>query len=181
LPEFMVPSAFVVLPSLPLSPSGKVDRKALPAPEQPDTSHQYVAPSTPTEELLAGLYAQVLGLERVGATDSFFELGGHSLLATQVTSRLHAALGVTLPLRVLFESPTVEQLARQVDAAKGTSQGLALPPLRPVSRTGELPLSFAQQRLWFLDQLQPGSSTYNLPFVLKLEGAVRVEALRDAL
>ncbi|MFY2561712.1 amino acid adenylation domain-containing protein [Corallococcus terminator] len=180
LPEHMVPSFFIALDAFPLTPNGKVDRKALPAPEQQDSRRPYVAPRTQTEEQLAGLFAQVLGPQRVGATDSFFELGGHSLLATQVVSRIHAALGVTLPLRVLFESPTVEQLARQVDAAK-RSPGLAPPPLRPAPRDGVIPLSFAQQRLWFLDQLQPGAATYNLPSALKLEGAVDVGALREAL
>jgi amino acid adenylation domain-containing protein/non-ribosomal peptide synthase protein (TIGR01720 family) len=180
LPEHMVPSLLMALDAFPLTPNGKVDRKALPTPEQQDTRRQYVAPRTRTEEQLAGLFAQVLGLGRVGATDSFFELGGHSLLATQVVSRVHTALGVTLPLRALFESPTVEQLAHQVDAARGSPR-LAPPPLRPTPRDGPIPLSFAQQRLWFLDQLQPGTATYNLPSALKLEGTVEVEALRGAL
>ncbi|MFP2934812.1 condensation domain-containing protein, partial [Pyxidicoccus sp. 3LG] len=161
----------------PLTPNGKVDRKALPAPEQTATSRQYVAPRTQTEERLASLFAQVLGIERVGATDSFFELGGHSLLATQLVSRIRAAFGVELPLRALFEAPTLEALARRIDSA---SREQSAPPLVPVPRTGALPLSFAQQRLWFIDQLEPGSPLYNMPAALRLEGALDVRALEAA-
>ncbi|WP_164021375.1 non-ribosomal peptide synthetase [Pyxidicoccus trucidator] len=180
LPEYMVPSAFVLLPALPLSPSGKVDRKALPAPESPTVG--YVGPRTPMEELLARVFAQVLGVERVSVTESFFELGGHSLLATQVASRVRAAAGVDLPLRELFDSPTAAGLAARVEALSRSSQGTALaPPLRPAPRTGPLPLSFAQQRLWFLDRLEPGSPFYNMPSVLWLEGTVDVGALERSI
>nr|WP_279636042.1 non-ribosomal peptide synthase/polyketide synthase [Corallococcus terminator] len=181
LPEYMVPSAFVVLEALPLNTSGKVDRRALPAPEASvsRTGH-HVAPSTPTEVLLASLWAQVLGLPQVGAEDSFFELGGHSLLATQAMSRLRSAFGVELPLRALFEAPTVSRLARKVDEAVRAADdttGARVPALMPVARTGAEPLSFAQQRLWFLDQLQPGSAQYNLPTALRLSGRLDVPAL----
>ncbi|QSQ25805.1 non-ribosomal peptide synthase/polyketide synthase [Pyxidicoccus parkwayensis] len=178
LPEYMVPSAFVPLESFPLTPNGKVDRRALPAPEGTSQAGTYVPPTTPTEEQLAALWAEVLRVERVGRFDDFFALGGHSLLATQVVSRLRGLAGVDLPLRELFESPTVAGLAARVDALARASTGASLaPPLRPVSRTGPLPLSFAQQRLWFLDRLQPDSPFYNMPIVLWLEGTLDTGAL----
>ncbi|SEU42919.1 Non-ribosomal peptide synthetase component F, partial [Myxococcus fulvus] len=180
LPEYMVPSAFVFLDALPLSPSGKVDRKALPAPDFVPVTREFVAPRTPTEQLLASLFASVLRVEQVGATDHFFELGGHSLLGTRLVAQLRSATGVTLPLRDLFEAPTVELLAKRLVAlSQGESDGAA--KLAPVARTGVIPLSFAQQRLWFLDQLQPGTASYNLPAALRLEGSLDVEALRQSL
>ncbi|RKH68395.1 amino acid adenylation domain-containing protein, partial [Corallococcus llansteffanensis] len=180
LPEYMAPSAFVVLEALPLTPNGKVDRKALPVPDATSSSTGYVAPSTPTEELLASLWAEVLRLPRVGATDHFFELGGHSLLATQLVARVRATFDVELPLRSVFEAPSLTGLARRIDDARARASGLQAPPLVAIPRTGELPLSFAQQRLWFLDQLQPGSATYNMPYALRLEGAADVSALEHA-
>ncbi|MBZ4402510.1 condensation domain-containing protein, partial [Myxococcus sp. AS-1-15] len=180
LPEYMVPSAFVFLDALPLSPSGKVDRKALPAPDFVPVAREFVAPRTPTEQLLASLFASVLRVEQVGATDHFFELGGHSLLGTRLVAQLRSATGVTLPLRDLFEAPTVELLAKRLGAlSQGESDGAA--KLAPVSRAGAIPLSFAQQRLWFLDQLQPGTASYNLPAALRLEGSLDVAALRQSL
>ncbi|MFP2933686.1 condensation domain-containing protein, partial [Pyxidicoccus sp. 3LG] len=180
LPEHMVPSAFVVLDALPLTPNGKVDRKALPVPEAPISTAEQVAPRTPTEELLAGIWAQVLGLERVGADDHFFELGGHSLLATQVNSRIRATFGVDLPLRALFEAPVLSALARRIDGAVH-SHAVQAPPLVPVPRTGAaLPASFAQQRLWVIDQLEPGSSAYNLATSLRLRGPLDLGAMEGA-
>jgi len=183
LPEYMIPSAFVVLESLPLTPSGKVDRRALPAPDgaRPELEAVYVAPRTPMEELLANIWAQVLGIGRVGVHDNFFELGGHSLLATQLISRLHEAFQVELPLRDLFESPTVAALAECVEEAQQTAQGLQAPAIEPVPRDGELPLSFAQQRLWFLDQLEPGSPLYNVPDAVRINGPLDVAALERSL
>ncbi|WP_253894822.1 non-ribosomal peptide synthetase [Corallococcus exercitus] len=181
LPEYMVPSAFVFLEALPLTPNGKVDRKALPAPEASASSSDYVAPRTPTEELLASLWAEVLRLPRVGSQDQFFELGGHSLLATQLVARVRATFGVELPLRAVFEAPLLTDLARRIDDAGKQASGVKAPPLVPAPRTGELPLSFAQQRLWFIDQLVPGASTYNVPSILRLEGELHVEALRQSL
>jgi acyl carrier protein len=117
LPEYMVPSAFVHMETLPLTPNGKLDRKALPAPELASAEDRYVAPRTPVEEALAGIWAEVLRLERVGANDNFFELGGHSLLVTRVVSRVREQLGVELPLRALFEAPTLAEMAGRVDVA----------------------------------------------------------------
>src|SRR6185312_13620892 len=172
LPDYMVPAAFVVLESLPLTVNGKVDRKALPAPEQPGRAEEgYVAPRTPAEEVLAGIWADVLGLDRAGADDNFFDLGGHSLLATQVTSRLRQAFGVEKPLRDLFEAPVLADLAARVEAARRTGTVAPAPPLLPVPRDETLPLSFAQARLWFIDQVQPGSPLYNVAAALRVEGA----------
>ncbi|HEV2735094.1 MAG TPA: amino acid adenylation domain-containing protein, partial [Longimicrobiaceae bacterium] len=177
LPEYMVPSAVVVLESLPLTPTGKVDRRALPAPE--GAAEESVAPRTPAEATLAGIWAEVLGAERVGVHDDFFALGGHSLLATRVAARVQEAFGLELPLRAVFEAPTVAGLAERLEAA-GPGPGTA-PPLRRVPRDGPLPASFAQQRLWFIDRLHPGSTAYNLPFAMRLRGAVDPRALRAAL
>ncbi|RKH23519.1 non-ribosomal peptide synthase/polyketide synthase, partial [Corallococcus sp. CA031C] len=179
LPEYMVPATFVALATFPLTPNGKVDRKALPKPEASATRRDhYVAPSTATEQRLAILWAQVLRVDRVGRQDHFFESGGHSLLATQLVSRIRTAFGVELPLRALFEAPTLDQLALRIDHADPTT---ALPFLRPTPRTdASLPLSFAQQRLWFLDQLQPGDASYNIPFALRLDGALDTAALEQA-
>ncbi|WP_301542273.1 non-ribosomal peptide synthetase [Pyxidicoccus fallax] len=182
LPEYMVPSALVRLNALPLTSNAKVDRKALPAPSLALTSspESYVAPRTPTEELLSNLFAQVLRVARVGVHDNFFALGGHSLLATQLVSRVRATLGVELPLRELFAAPTVEGLAARVDSTRASTTARQ-PPVVPVPRTGPLPLSFAQQRLWFIDQLEPGSATYNMPAFVRLEGTLDVDSLRRAL
>ncbi len=173
LPEHMLPAAFVWLPALPLTPNGKVDRKALPEPEAVEAAAGYVAPRTPAEERLAGIWAEVLGRERVGVYDSFFELGGHSLLAMRVVSRLRARLGVELPVRRVFEHPTLAALATEIDACGGAGGG---PPL--LRSPGEEPVaSFAQQRLWFLDRLEPGSALYNIPVALRVRGRLAPAAL----
>ncbi|WNG56874.1 amino acid adenylation domain-containing protein [Archangium gephyra] len=182
MPEYMVPSAFVPLDALPLTPNGKVDTKALPAPEASSlqSAAAYVAPRNELEQRLADIWAQVLHVERVGIHDHFFELGGHSLLATQVVSRIRSAFQVELPLRALFEAPTVAALAAHLGSALQSGTPLQAPPLEPANTSGPLPLSFAQQRLWFIDQLQPGSSSYNMPSVLRLEGALDEVALQNA-
>ncbi|HEU4558162.1 MAG TPA: amino acid adenylation domain-containing protein, partial [Longimicrobium sp.] len=180
LPEYMVPGAFVFLDALPLTPNGKLDRKALPAPDLALAEETYVAPRTPTEEVLAGIWAEVLRLERVGVEESFFELGGHSLLAMRVVSRVRELFAVELPLRALFEGPTVAELAGRL--ADERRRGLPVPPpVVPAGRTGALPLSFAQERLWFLDRLEPGSATYNIPVALRLGGTLDEAALERAL
>ncbi|WP_164021762.1 non-ribosomal peptide synthetase, partial [Pyxidicoccus trucidator] len=178
LPEFMVPSAFMAMETFPLTPNGKVDRKALPVPDASLLARAYVAPRTPTEEQLAALWAEVLRVERVGLNDHFFELGGHSLLATQLVARIRSAFNVELPLRALFEASTLEGLAARIEHA---APGSSLPPLVPASRRdASPPLSFAQQRLWFLDQLQPGGVQYNMPTALRLDGVLDVAALERA-
>ncbi|WP_164013943.1 non-ribosomal peptide synthetase [Pyxidicoccus trucidator] len=177
LPEYMVPGAYLVLPALPLTPSGKVDRKALPAPES-GPREGFIAPRTATEQVLAGLFAEVLGLEQVGLHGHFFELGGHSLLATRAVSKLRGAFGVELPLRELFEAPTVVALAARIERLRRTGSSVPAPPLRPrADRTAAPPVSFAQQRLWFLDQLEPGSASYNVPAAVRLTGPLDAQAL----
>ncbi|HEY0735729.1 MAG TPA: amino acid adenylation domain-containing protein, partial [Herpetosiphonaceae bacterium] len=182
LPAYMLPSAFVLLDALPLTAHGKVDRKALPAPDADGLVRDslYVAPRTPIEEVLVGVWADVLHLERIGVNDNFFELGGHSLLVTQVISRLRATFQVELPLRSLFDAPTAAGLARQIEVARQSMQGIQSPP-QPASRDSVLPLSFAQQRLWFLDQLQPNSPAYNIPTAIRLIGRLDVVALKRSL
>ncbi|MFJ2264725.1 amino acid adenylation domain-containing protein, partial [Streptomyces sp. NPDC087844] len=179
LPGFMIPSVFTELAALPLTANGKIDRAALPAPDAARRQLTgYVAPSSVTEELLAGVWAQVLGLERVGATDDFFELGGQSLLATQVVSRVREVFGAEIPLAALFDHPTVRALAALVETAAPRASA---PPIVTVGRDQDLPLSFAQQRLWFLDQMEPGSAEYNVPAPLPWPGGLDVEALGRAL
>ncbi|HVR09421.1 MAG TPA: amino acid adenylation domain-containing protein, partial [Thermoanaerobaculia bacterium] len=181
LPEYMVPASFVVLSELPVNANGKLDVAALPAPEASRSGALYRPARTPVEEVLAALWQEVLGVERVGLDDGFFDLGGHSLLATQVMSRVRSSLGVDLPLRALFESPSVAGLAQKIEALRGQGRALQAPPLVPVARDGELPLSFAQQRLWFIDQLEPGSALYNISIPLRAWGALAAGALARAL
>ncbi|HEV2733974.1 MAG TPA: condensation domain-containing protein, partial [Longimicrobiaceae bacterium] len=181
LPEHMVPGVVVTLPRLPLTPGGKVDRRALPDPEAGAAGEaELVAPSTPVQEILAGIWAAVLEAGSVGAADDFFALGGHSLLGTQVVSRVRDALGVELPLRALFEAPTLAGLAGRIEALRSTGSEAA-PPIVRVPRGGPLPLSFAQQRLWFIDRLEPGSAAYNMPYALRLRGRFDPAVLGRAL
>ncbi|HJX28761.1 MAG TPA: amino acid adenylation domain-containing protein [Thermoanaerobaculia bacterium] len=178
----MVPAAFVFLSALPLNPNGKVDRKALPAPERQSAAESYVAPRTPVEDILAGIWAELLDLQRVGATDNFFNLGGHSLLATRLTSRILMACGVELPVRSVFEAPTLTKLARRVaELAAAEGGALRLPAIEPGPRSGPLPLSFTQQRFWFLHQMEPESPVYNIPAFVRLNGELRIGALAAAL
>jgi amino acid adenylation domain-containing protein/non-ribosomal peptide synthase protein (TIGR01720 family) len=181
LPAWMVPSAVVTLEALPLTPNGKVDKRALPPPEGDGAGDTCAAPRTPTEELLAGLWATLLGVDGVGPDDDFFALGGHSLLATQLASRIRETLRAAVPLRRLFEAPTLAAMARAVEQARDAADGPAPPPLTPAPRDGDLPLSFAQQRLWFLDQLEPGSPLYNIPAAVRLRGPLDAAALEQAL
>ncbi|MGH9867322.1 MAG: non-ribosomal peptide synthase/polyketide synthase, partial [Candidatus Polarisedimenticolia bacterium] len=179
LPEFMVPSAIVLLDALPLTPNGKIDRRALAEPDWGAMARR-VPPRTPEEEIACGLFAEVLGLSGVGATDDFFHLGGHSLLATQVVSRARRAFGAEIALRAVFEAPTPRGLAAAALEARGS--GAAIPPpivqAQPAERRS---LSYAQSRLWFLDRLEPGLAVYNVPAAVRLEGTLDAGALERAL
>ncbi|MEU7579736.1 non-ribosomal peptide synthase/polyketide synthase [Streptomyces sp. NPDC041068] len=175
LPEYMVPSAVVVLDRLPLTENGKLNRRALPMPEYA-TDADGDAPRTEQQELLGGLFADVLGVDRVGADDSFFDLGGHSLLATRLVSGIRTVLGTELPIKAVFEAPTVRLLAERLGDG-----GRRRAPLAPAERPGIVPLSFAQRRLWFLHKLHGRTATYNMPVALRMTGPVDIEALRAAL
>ncbi|HEX7241825.1 MAG TPA: amino acid adenylation domain-containing protein, partial [Longimicrobiaceae bacterium] len=181
MPEYMLPAALVVLDAIPLTANRKVDRRALPVPDA-SSGAAYEGPRTAAEEILAGIWAEVLGVERVGTQQSFFDLGGHSLLATRVMSRVRAAFDAEVPLRTLFEAPTVAALGERIEALRGTGAS-PLPPIERVSRDGTqgLPLSFAQQRLWFVYRMEPDSSAYNVPFPLRLRGSLDPWALRRTL
>jgi amino acid adenylation domain-containing protein len=181
LPSYMVPAGWVSLEALPLLPNGKLDRRALPDPDGPGAGAEYAAPRTPTEEILAAIWAEVLGVERVGLGDDFFALGGHSLLATRMTARVREAFGTELPLRTLFEAPTLGGTAERVELLLRRGAASEVPPLVPVRRDGPLPLSFAQQRLWFIHQLAPGSAAYNMPHPLRMRGPLDPGALARAL
>jgi amino acid adenylation domain-containing protein len=191
LPDYMIPAAFVGLDHLPVTANGKLDRRALPAPRW---DHAEAAdddlPLTATEEALAGLWRDVLSVERVGRHDDFFDLGGHSLLATQLVARLRERFGAEMPLRTIFQAPLLAELAARIDAglaglaaseAAGVPPVTAAPPIRPVPREGALPLSASQLRQWFLVQLDPRSADYNLPVAVRLAGELRPEVLAAAL
>ena len=171
----MVPAAVVVLEALPLTPNGKLDTRALPAPEYQEVD-RYRAPAGAVEEILADIYARVLGLERVGVDDSFFDLGGDSLLAMRVIAAINTGLDAHLAVRALFDAPTVAQLAPRIDEGSG-----GLPPLVPVAWPAVVPLSFAQSRLWFLNRFEGGVATYNMPTAFRISGALDVEALGKAV
>jgi amino acid adenylation domain-containing protein len=203
LPEPMIPSAFVFLDALPLTPTGKVNRRALPEPsaDNPEQEKTFEAPRTPVEEMVAGIWSQVLGLEQVGGQsaigvhDNFFDLGGHSLLATQIVSRLGHVFQIELPLRELFDSPTVADLAKRIEAIRSLGQAHTAPVVAPLTRRAELarllqrrlqkskhaPLSFAQQRLWFLSQLEPHSIAYHLANATRITGPLNIKAIEQSV
>ncbi len=186
LPPYMVPSELVMLESLPLTPGGKVDRRALATlrlhspqvPRKEDLSRF----QTPLEELLAHLWQSILQCEQVGRHDDFFRLGGHSLQATQIVARIRTEFGVELPVRAMYDAPTIAGLAEYIESLRrGGPTAHLVPPIQPTARDEELPLSFAQQRLWFLDQLEPASPLYNMPSALRLQGQLNVPALEQSL
>ncbi|WP_026607770.1 non-ribosomal peptide synthetase [Methylocapsa acidiphila] len=179
LPDYMTPQAFVFLDALPLSPNGKIDRSRLPDPPPAAfTKEGGGAPRTPIEEILAGIWAEILNVERPGVEDNFFDLGGHSLLATQVASRIRQAFVIELPLRSIFEHPTIARLAAVLDKTAAES---AAPPLLPAPREADAPLSFAQQRLWYMDRLDPGNAFYNFVAAIRIKGPLDAAALEAAL
>ena len=185
LPEYMIPVAFVRLDALPLTPSGKLDRRALPAPDalRPELETGYVSPQTPIEEELATIWSVLLGVERVGIHDNFFELGGHSLVAIRVIVRISSQMGVDLSVRSLFEAPTIAGLANKIEELRRSGVGMSSAHLVRVAREPGcgLPLSFSQQRLWFLEQLEGDLTAYNMSFAWRIRGALDTEALRGAL
>ncbi|HEX3643352.1 MAG TPA: amino acid adenylation domain-containing protein, partial [Ktedonobacteraceae bacterium] len=182
LPDYMGPAFFVLLEALPLTSNGKVDRRALPPPERSEFgTDNWVAARTPVEEVVLAIYREVLGTEQVSIHDNFFDLGGHSLLAIQVISRIRAVMGVELSVRSLFETPSVAGLAKQIEQNLRSGQERAIPPLVPQAREQGLPLSFAQQRLWFQEQLISDYSAYVLPLTVRLDGPLHVTVLEECL
>ena len=185
----MIPSAFVFLDALPLTPNGKLDRRALPGcplgAEYTEAQREFVAPRTALERHVAAIWQAVLGIDQVGLSDNFFALGGHSLLATQVISRVRNHFALETPLKTLFEAPHLGAFAARISQSQALPPALLRPRIQPrpeagapgARRSGPLPLSFAQQRLWFLDQLEPGSALYNIPLALHLRGELDVDAL----
>ena len=180
LPEYMVPSVFVFVERLPLTPNGKLDRSALPEPGEAKDGTENGSPVTPVEELLVALWSELLRVEHVSTTDDFFELGGHSLLATQLVSRVRESFGVELSLRTLFDQSTISGLGREIELALRDKAGVLTRPIVPVGRAGPLPLSFAQQRLWFFQQLEPESVAYNSPSAMRITGPLNLSVLEQA-
>ena len=183
LPEYMIPSEFVFLETLSLTPNGKVDRKALPPLDgvMPNLRHEIVAPRNDIEELVAQVWREVLKLETIGVHDNFFELGGHSLLATRVVARVRNNFGIELPLRKLFELPTVAELAQYIRNFLLNQSGVISLPIVPVPRDRVIPASFSQQRLWFLHEVDPYSTAYNISSVFSITGPLDVSTLEEAL
>ncbi|KAA3617202.1 MAG: amino acid adenylation domain-containing protein [Calditrichaeota bacterium] len=182
LPDYMVPTAFLSLDRIPLTTNGKVDKRALPKPEysREELQQEFIAPSSAGEEKLAAIWQSILHVDKIGIHDNFFDLGGHSLLATQVMSRVRDEFGVELPLRILFEAPTISSFLLQIEQAE-LGSNIKIPALVPAERTKEMPLSFSQQRLWFLDQLAPGSANYNIPSAFKIIGSVNLDVMTLAI
>ncbi|MQP34357.1 amino acid adenylation domain-containing protein [Rhodococcus erythropolis] len=181
LPDYMVPAMFVELDEFPLNASGKLDRKALPAPEFVSKTVEYREPATPTEAGVVAIFADLLGQDRVGADDGFFELGGNSLLATRVVARINAEHGISIDMRNFFDAPTAAELAVFIDEAKISQDRKAHVPLIPRERPELVPLSLAQQRMWFLNRFEPESAVDHIPVALRLSGALDVDALQGAL
>src|SRR5437868_200925 len=183
LPEYMVPGAIVHLAEIPLTANGKVDKNALPRPERAtrEADERHKGEPNEIETVMAGIWTQVLRVAEVGAQDNFFDLGGHSLLAAQLISRVREVFGIELPLKAIFEATSLADLSRRLEAELRAEVGLRIPPIEKVSREGTLPLSFAQQRMWFINQLQPGGSMYNIPSALRVTGELKRELLERVL
>jgi amino acid adenylation domain-containing protein len=184
LPDYMVPPFLIGLPQLPVNPNGKIDRQALPAPDVQSSGTDFVAPRNADEEVLAGIWGELLGLQRVGVRDNYFQLGGHSLLVTQLISRIRTAFGMELPLHAVFEHPTIEQLAVLLNEGQGDSREAFLPAIARRSDKAadqDTELSFAQERMWFLEELEPGLAVNNVPIGIVLEGDLNLGALEQSL
>lgn len=177
LPRYMIPALFVSLDAFPLTPNGKIDKRSLPIPNFIPSSNLFVAPRTPTEEILANIWKQVLNLEHISIHDNFFALGGHSLLATRVISQIRQYFSLEIPLRFLFEASTLAELAKEIEVTQLETLGLEIPP---ISKTEKNPLSFAQQRQWFLAQLEPDSPFYNIPAAIRLQGQLDITLLEQS-
>jgi len=181
LPEYMVPSRFVFLETLPVTPGGKLDTRALPDPEPGDVDRVHTPPSTATEETLAGIWREVLRLERVGRDDNFFDCGGHSLLAVQVVARVREAFDVEVPLAEVFDAQTLARAAERIDRLVEANPGLRLPAIEPIPRDGDMPLSFGQRQLWVFDKMAGPNDAYNVIVALRMDGVVRVPVLERAI
>ncbi|WP_035830123.1 condensation domain-containing protein, partial [Crocosphaera watsonii] len=182
LPSYMIPTMFILLDRLPLTPNGKVDHRALPIPDWNwfSKNEDFVLPNTPSQEIMVSIWQEVLKIDQISIKDNFFERGGHSLLATQVISRVREAFNIEIPIKTLFEFPTVEELSQKIDRVDDHRHSTFL-TIDPISRERPLSLSFAQQRLWFLDQLEGKSATYNIPAALILEGQLNQQALEQSI
>jgi amino acid adenylation domain-containing protein len=182
LPEYMIPAAFVALEALPITPNGKLDRQALPAPEGTQLLSQsdFIAPSTAIEETLVNIWTEILGIENIGIHHNFFNLGGNSLLATRLVSQIRQAFQIELPLRRIFEKPTIAGLAKDIEKATKANLRVEETKIERIERSPHLPLSFAQQRFWFLAQLETHSSSYNMPGAVRLQGQLNLEALQQS-
>ncbi|HEU5226499.1 MAG TPA: amino acid adenylation domain-containing protein, partial [Ktedonobacteraceae bacterium] len=182
LPDYMQPAMFVIRETLPRTSSGKIDRRALPPPDWDYGRKEVIAaPRTPLEEMLVDIWAEVLQAKQVSIHDDFFALGGHSLLATRFIARIRDVFQVELSVRVLFGAPTIEELAKCIETARQAGHNMQMPPIKPVSRDKQQPLSFAQQRLWFLEQLTPGIALYTIVTAIQLEGVLNIAALARSL
>ncbi len=183
LPDYMVPTAFVQAEQIPLTPNGKVDRIALSGPEyRPHKQAEEVQGArTATEEVISAIWAEALSVEQVSIHDNFFDLGGHSLLASRMIARINETFKIELPLRRLFETPTIAALTEAIETRMRSDRGQPMLPLERFTAGDKLPLSFAQQRVWFLDQLEPNTSTYNMPAALRMEGSVNIAALEQSI
>lgn len=182
LPDYMMPSAIIELPKLPLNANGKIDRQAFPKPEDVKaTLKESISPRTPSEEVVAAIWEEVLKRDGISVEANFFEIGGHSLLATQIASRLREHFRIPVPVRAVFEAPSIAELAKRMDVGRREEQGLIPPPIKPMPRDGPLPLSHAQERLWVLDQIEPGNPLYNIPRTLRLRGVLSANSLERAL
>ncbi len=179
LPEFMIPASVVVLEDFPKTASGKVDRLSLPKPA--DVREDHVAPRNLTEEIVAGLLAEILKVDDISISDDFFELGGHSLLIPQVTARLNEIFAIDLPLRALFDNSRVSELAAAIESLRSADRTMTEIPIVPIERNGELPMTFAQESLWAIDQIAPATGAYNIPRALRLKGSLNIEALQQSL